>query len=119
MKSAINSNAGNWNVSNTSYKFNYKHIEFVLIEANNNSSNRLNHDFENYNYNFLTKKQGVTKGNDKANQKPSNKSNKFEMNESKTLKKFKRPYNWEVTEGFFYASNKSGELLQVIKKVKH
>jgi hypothetical protein len=88
-------NMGSWYVTNAVYKFRYKQGQFVLIGADNSSFHRATHDFEDYSYNFLTKKRALTKGNDnkgtkKTDWKPLN------ISTLKTLKTFKEPFTWEV-----------------------
>ena len=55
---------GSWYVTNSAYKFRYQQHQFVLIGADNFSFHRATQDFEDYSYNFLTKKRVLTKGND-------------------------------------------------------
>ena len=88
-------NMGSWYVTNAVYKFRYQQGQFVLIGADNSSFHRATHDFEDYSYNFLTKKRALTKGNDnkrtkKTSWKPLN------ISELKTLKSFSEPFTWEV-----------------------
>lgn len=88
-------NMGSWYVTNAVYKFRYQHGKFVLIGADNSSFHRATHDFEDYSYNFLTKKRALTKGNDnKGTKKTTWKS--LNISQLKTLKTFVEPFTWEV-----------------------
>jgi hypothetical protein len=93
-------NMGSWYVINATYKFRYQQGQFVLIGANHSSFHRGTHDFEDYSYNFLTKKRAFKKGNDnketqKTIWKPVN------VSVLKTLKTFKEPFTWEVEKDVF------------------
>lgn len=93
-------NMGSWYVTNTAYKFRYQQGQFVLIGADNSSFHRATHDFEDYSYNFLTKKRVLTKGNDnKGNKKTSWKT--LNILELKTLKTLNEPFTWEVENGIY------------------
>lgn len=88
-------NMGSWYVTNAVYKFRYQQGQFVLIGADNSSFHRATHDFEDYSYNFLTKKRALTKGNDnKGTKKTTWKS--LNISQLKTLKTFVEPFTWEV-----------------------
>jgi hypothetical protein len=93
-------NMGSWYVTNAVYKFRYQKSQFVLIGADNSSFHRATHDFEDYSYNFLTKKRALTKGNDnKATEKTTWKS--LNISEFKTLKTFHEPFTWEVEKDMY------------------
>ena len=88
-------NMGSWYVTNAVYKFHYQQGQFVLIGADNSSVHRTTHDFEDYSYNFLTKKRALTKGNDiKGTRKTTWKS--LNISGFETLKTFNKPFTWEV-----------------------
>jgi len=88
-------NMGSWYVTNVVYKFRYQQGQFLLIGADNSSFHRATHDFEDYSYNFLTKKRALTTGNDnKGTKKTTWKS--LNISELKTLKAFSEPFTWEV-----------------------
>ncbi len=88
-------NMGSWYVTNAIYKFRYQKGQFVLIGADHFSFHRATQDFEDYSYNFLTKKRALTKGNDnKGPKKTTWKS--LNISELKTLKTFNEPFTWEV-----------------------
>jgi hypothetical protein len=92
-------NMGSWYVTNAVYRFRFQQGQFVLIGADNSSFHRATHDFEDYSYNFLTKKRALTKGNDnkgtkKTTWKPLN------ISQLKTLKTFNEPFTWEVEKDF-------------------
>jgi len=93
-------NIGSWHVTNAVYKFRYQQGQFVLVGANNSYFHRGTHEFEEYNYNFLTKKRTLTQGNEN---KRSKKTNLKSLNNSelKTLKTFREPFTWEVEPNIF------------------
>src|SRR4030095_1186015 len=62
-------NIGGWYASTASYKFRYQKQEFILIGADYFSIHRATMDFEEYSYNFLTKKRSLTKGNEEKGTK--------------------------------------------------
>ena len=93
-------NMGSWYVTNAVYKFRFQQGQLVLIGADNSSFHRATHDFEDYSYNFLTKKRALTKGNDnkgtkKTTWKPLN------ISQLKTLKTISEPFTWEVEKDFY------------------
>lgn len=93
-------NSGSWYVTNAVYKFRYQQENFVLIGADNASFHRATHDFEEYSYNFLTKKRAFTKGND--NKRIKNTTWKtVDVAPLKTLKTFGEPFTWEVEKSIF------------------
>lgn len=93
-------NMGSWYVTNASYKFRYQQGQFVLIGADNSSFHRASHDYENYSYNFLTKKRFLTKGNDiKGTKKTTWKP--LKITTLKTLKAFPEPFTWEVEKNVY------------------
>ena len=92
---------GSWDVNQTTYKFRYQNNEFVLIGAENTICNRSTLDFEEYSYNFLTKRWSLTKWNNESKQTPVPEWYKLDLNELKTLKTIYRPYRWEVTKDIF------------------
>jgi len=88
-------NMGSWYVNNISYKFHYRNNQFVLIGADKWSFHRATHDFEEYSYNFLTKKRSLVTGNEKKGTKLI-KWKPLNIKKLKTLKTFNRPFTWEV-----------------------
>lgn len=93
-------NMGSWYVTNAVYKFRYQQGQFVLIGADNSSFHRATHDFEDYSYNFLTKKRALTKGNDiKGTKKTIWKS--LNLSTLQTLKTFSEPFTWEVEKSIY------------------
>lgn len=93
-------NMGSWYVTNATYKFRYEQGQFVLIGADNSSFHRATHDYENYSYNFLTKKRALTKGNDN-NGKEKTTWKTVKISTLKTLKTFAEPFSWEVEKDIF------------------
>ncbi|MFZ5551793.1 MAG: hypothetical protein ACOZCO_01660 [Bacteroidota bacterium] len=55
---------GSWSVDQFSYKFREQNGRFLLIGSDVSSFMRNSHDYEEYSYNFLTKKMSIKKGND-------------------------------------------------------
>ena len=96
----ISYNMGSWYVTNATYKFRYQHGQFVLIGANNSTFHRATNDYENYSYNFITKKRSLTKGNDNNGiEKTTWKT--IKISTLKTLKTFREPFTWEVEKDIF------------------
>lgn len=93
-------NMGSWYITSAGYKFRYQQGQFVLIGADKNSFHRATQDFEDYSYNFLTKKRSLTKGNDnEGSKKVSWKA--LKISGLKTLKEFGEPFSWEVEEDIY------------------
>src|SRR3989339_232025 len=94
--------SGSWYFKNSTYKFRFDSKKFVLIGADISTMDRSTLDFEDYSYNFLTKKRIYTKGNgsytkgkdQNGYQKSILKS--FTLPSLKTFKTFKDPYTWEI-----------------------
>ena len=93
-------NMGSWYITNAVYKFRYQQEQFVLIGADNFSFHRATHDFEDYSYNFLTKKRTLTKGNDNKGTKKTT-SKIVNISTLKTLKTFSEPFTWEVEKDIY------------------
>jgi hypothetical protein len=93
-------NMGSWSIINATYKFRYQDNNFVLIGADNSTFNRATHDFEDYSYNFLTKKRSLTKGNDNNGTKKTTWKT-LNISALKTLKTFAEPFSWEVEENVY------------------
>jgi hypothetical protein len=91
---------GSWYVTNFSYKFRYQQGELTLIGADRNSFHRSSHDYDNYSYNFLTKKRERVEGNDNEG-KPKKTLKAIALPELKTLKTFTTPFSWEVETDIF------------------
>ena len=93
-------NMGSWYITNAIYKFRYQEEQFVLIGVDNSSFHRATHDYENFSYNFLTKKRTLTKGNDNdGKEKTTWKALKIVT--LKTLKTFTEPFSWEVEKDVY------------------
>lgn len=93
-------NMGSWYVNTATYKFRYQNNQFTLIGADNKSFHRASHDFEEYSYNFLTRKRSLTTGNDEKGTKKTEWKT-FNLTTPKTLKTFPRPFTWEVEESVY------------------
>jgi len=88
-------NSGNW-FNSTVYKFRYRENNFFLIGVVYEERNKATHDYNNYSYNFLTKKRILIIGNDyKKNKKTEIKS--LDTKIPKTLKTLE--HTWEVENG--------------------
>lgn len=94
-------NWGGSSVINTTYKFRFRENNFLLIGADYSSFHRVTHDYENYSFNFLTKKRKLEKGND--NEEGSKKTywKSFPRLAPMTLRAFKQPFTWKVEKDFF------------------
>lgn len=88
-------NMGSWYTTSSSYKFRYQDKQFILIGADYSSIHRATLDFEDYSYNFLTKRRSLTKGNDKKRTKKVYWKT-LNIQIPKTLATFNMPYSWEV-----------------------
>ncbi|WP_018341814.1 hypothetical protein [Cytophaga aurantiaca] len=84
----------------TNYKFRYKENDFYLIGADRNIYNQVTKKFQNYSFNFLSKKWSVSTGNDESSAEPKTEWGKLE-NTIMTLKNYKGPYSWEVSKGIY------------------
>lgn len=93
-------NMGSWFVTTSSYKFRYGNGQFVLIGADYMSLHRASLDYEEFSYNFLTRKRSHIKGNEEKGTKEQNWKT-FELSAPKTLKTFKKPFTWEVEKNIF------------------
>lgn len=92
---------GSWYVTNTKYIFRYQDQQFALIGADNNSFHRATHDYEDYSFNFSTKKWSLTTGSDNSAQKPVVKWHTLSLPRLQNLKTFVKPYTWEMTKGIY------------------
>jgi len=93
---------GSWVITSTTYLFRYQDKDFVLIGAENKSFDRASQNYEDYSFNFLTKKWSLTSGNDGTKQKPKTDWYTLDLKELKTLTTLKQPYRWEVIKDVFY-----------------
>ncbi len=85
-------------ITNASYAFRYQQGEFVLIGADKFSVNRADLEFENYSFNFLTKKRSLDTGNEDKGTKNKTQWKPINIPQLKTLKTFRQPMTWEVEE---------------------
>ena len=92
--------AGSWHTTNSAYKFRYEGNQFVLIGADKYSIHRASHDYEDYSYNFLTKKLIVTNGNDTRGPKKQSLKH-INIQKLKTIKTLKSPFTWEIRPNFY------------------
>lgn len=93
-------NMGSWYVTSAAYKFRYQQGQFVLIGTDKFSIHRATLDFENYSYNFLTKKRSLTKGNYSTGTKKTT-WKALNISSHKTLRSFAKPFSWEVENDIF------------------
>ena len=88
-------NIGSWYSTRSTYKFRFDRTTFVLIGADLSTIHRATLDYEDYSYNFLTKKRSYTKGNDQSGKKKTTQKI-LSLTSLKTFKTFKEPYSWEI-----------------------
>jgi hypothetical protein len=88
-------NMGSWYSTSSTYKFRYDGKDFKLIGADYTTIHRATLDYEDYSYNFLTKKRSYSKGNDQSGIKKTTLKT-FALTPLKTFKTFKEPYSWEI-----------------------
>jgi len=88
-------NAGSWYSTNSAYKFRYDGSRFILIGADLLNIHRATLEYQEYSYNFLTKKRSYTKGNEQTGTKKTSVSI-LDLSSFKTFKTFKEPYSWEI-----------------------
>lgn len=85
---------GSWFITSSSYLFRYNGSAFILIGAELHIIHRATLEFDEYSYNFLTRKRIYTKGDDKKGTKKTSTSS-FILQTPKTLKTFAQPFTWE------------------------
>lgn len=94
--------SGSWYFTNSTYKFRFDSNRFVLIGADISTMHRSTLDYEDYSYNFLTRKRIHTKGNGSYTKGKSQNGYKksiqktFTLPSLKTFKTFKEPYTWDI-----------------------
>ncbi len=93
-------NMGSWYVTKADYKFRYQNGQFVLIGADYFSIHRATADFEEYSYNFLTKKRSFVKGNNAKGTKAQS-WKIISLPALKNIKTFQKPFTWEVEPNVF------------------
>lgn len=93
-------NMGSWYTTSATYKFRYDGKEFLLIGADLSTIHRATLDYEDYSYNFLTKKRSYTKGNETKGTKETN-SKLLNILLLKTLKTFIEPFSWEIESDIY------------------
>jgi hypothetical protein len=86
---------GSWYSTSSTYKFRFDRKTFVLIGADLSTIHRATLEYEDYSYNFLTKKRSYTKGNDQSGDKKTTLKT-FPLTSLKTFETFKEPYSWEI-----------------------
>lgn len=87
-------------MTNCNYKFRFDGNTFLLIGADLSTIHRATLDYEDYSYNFLTKKRIYSKGND---QKGTRKTTVKSVTNAKTMTidNFVEPFTWEVENDIF------------------
>lgn len=81
------------------YKFRYQNNGFYLIGADKQYAKPS--AYENYSFNFLSKKWSLTTGNDNSDEKHVTVWEKLELDELKTLKNFGGPSSWKIAQGVY------------------
>ncbi|NLG16290.1 MAG: hypothetical protein GX556_03035 [Fibrobacter sp.] len=91
---------GSWFMTGSSYKFRYQGNEFVLIGADMNIYARNTSDFEDFSYNFLTKKRRFIKGSFSEESEVKNDTvwSTIKIDKLETMKTFSQPYSWKVDQ---------------------
>lgn len=85
----------------THYKFRFQDNGFYLIGADRRIYNPSTQDFKDLSFNFLSKKLSISTGNDLLNTKSKTEWQKMNFDTLMTLKSYKGPYTWEVSEDIF------------------
>jgi hypothetical protein len=88
-------NMGSWYSTSSTYKFRYDGSKFILIGADLSTIHRATLDYEDYSYNFLTKKKSYTKGNEQKGTKKT-RIKMLDLPSFQTFKTFKEPYSFEI-----------------------
>ena len=96
----LNFFGGSRNKWGLTYKFRFQNEEWRLIGATNRDFDSLTGEYENYDYNFLTNKVKITKGNENENRKEE-KWESVKINVLKTFKTFVKPWTWEIKKDRF------------------
>ena len=86
---------GSWFSKSSTYKFRYDGKEFKLIGADYSTIHRATLDYDDFSYNFLTKKRTCSKGNDQSGTKKTTLKT-FTLISLKTFNTFKELYSWEI-----------------------
>lgn len=96
-------NMGSYEVSNLTYKFQFKQGKFVLIGGEYLDFMRNSGNEEACSYNFLTKKMKITTGANMFDEKIKGRETweTFELPELRTLEKMQPPGTWEVKKGHY------------------
>ncbi len=94
------SNMGSWYTTSSNYKFLYNGFNFILIGADHLTIHRATLDYEDYSYNFQSKKRSYTKGNEQRGTKKT--SIKILTKKSfYTFKTCKQPFSLEIEPGVY------------------
>ena len=88
-------NMGSWYSTSSTYKFRYDRKKFILIGTDLSTIHRATLNYEDYSFNFLTKKRSCIKGNEEKSIKMKSLKS-FVLTSLKTFKTFQEPYSWEI-----------------------
>ena len=86
---------GSWYSASSTYKFRYDRKQFILIGTDLSTIHRATLNYEDYSFNFLTKKRSCIKGNEEKSIKMKSLKS-FVLTSLKTFKTFQEPYSWEI-----------------------
>ncbi len=86
---------GSWFSTSSTYKFRYDGKDFKLFGADYSTFDWATLDYDDFSYNFLTKKRTCSKGNDQSGTKKTTLKT-FTLISLKTFNTFKEPYSWEI-----------------------
>jgi hypothetical protein len=84
------------------YQFKYENKEWLMVKATNSSWNAASGEMNNKEYNFISQKLKVTKGNMFNSQvKEEISEKKLAIKQLRTFKTFKKPWTWEISKDEF------------------
>ena len=93
-------NMGSWYSTSSTYKFRYDGKTFILIGADLSTIHRATLDYEDYSYNFLTKKRSYAKGNGQQGTKKTTLKNII-IPKLMTFETFSEPFTSEVESNIY------------------
>ena len=91
----------NFNSNSSTYSFRYQNGEFLLIEVDRQLWSEFPPCIEINKFDFVNMKWSVSKGDPNKGQKPRTLWKGLNNIETQTIRTFKRPYMWHVTEDIF------------------
>jgi hypothetical protein len=91
---------GSWYTTFAAYHFQFRNNQLALIGADYSSIHRASMDYEDYSFNFLTRKVILIKGNEEKGSKHTT-APLLVLPRLKTLKDLREPFGWEVQKDIF------------------